>query len=88
MLLPDHVKQEKTIYFRNLIYTMEKLSYYFDQMMGNINGKLLKMILVMMTMIQTILLISIYKTEMLKQIKIIDLNSFNVYFTSNTIERR
>ena len=67
---------------------MEKLSYYFDQMMGNINGKLLKMILVMMTMIQTILLISIYKTEMLKQIKIIDLNSFNVYFTSNTIERR
>ena len=67
---------------------MEKLSYYFDQMMGNINGKLLKMILVMMTMIQTILLISIYKTEMLKQIKIIDLNSFNVYFTSNIIERR
>ena len=67
---------------------MEKLSYYFDQMMGNINGKLLKMILVMMTMIQTILLISIYKTEMLKQIKIIDFNSFNVYFTSNTIERR
>ena len=67
---------------------MEKLSYYFDQMMGNINGKLLKMILVMMTMIQTILLISIYKTEMLKQIKIIDLNSFNVYFTSKTIERR
>ena len=67
---------------------MEPPSYYLEQTMANINGKLLKFFLVMMTMIQTILLISIYKTEMLRQFKIIDLNSFNVYFTQNMIERR
>ena len=45
---------------------MEKLSYYVELIMSNINGKLLKMILLMMAMTQTILLISIYKTEMIK----------------------
>ena len=67
---------------------MEPPTYWLEQMMANINGKLLRLVLVMMTMIQTILLISIYKTEMLRQFKIIDLNSFNVYFTQNMIERR
>ena len=87
MFLSNQVEIKINIYLRNYMAAMEKLSYYLEVMMSNINGKLLKIILVMMAMIQTILLISIYKTEMIKPFKIIDINTINMFFTQNGIKR-
>ena len=87
MFLSNQVKTKINIYLRNYIATMEKLSYYLEVIMSNINGKLLKIFLVMMAMIQTILLISIYKTEMIRPFKIIDINTLNMFFTQNGIKR-
>ena len=87
MFLCNQVKTKINIYLRNYIATMEKLCYYLELIISNINGKLLKIILVMMAMIQTILLISIYETEMMTPFKIIQINSLNMFFTQNGIKR-
>ena len=87
MFLFNQVKTKINICLRNHIATMEKLCYYLELIISNINGKLLKIILVIMAMIQTILLISIYKTEMMTTFKIIDINSLNMFFTQNGLKR-
>lgn len=80
MFLFNQVKTKINIYLRNYIA-------YLELIMSNINGKLLKIILVMMVILQTILLFSIYKTEMITPFKIININSLNMFFTQNGIKR-
>ena len=80
MFLFNQVKTKINIYLRNYFA-------YLELIMSNINGKLLKIILVMMVILQTILLFSIYKTEMITPFKIININSLNMFFTQNGIKR-
>ena len=87
MFLSNQVKTKINIYLKNYMARMENLCYYIELLMSHINGKLLKIILVMMAMIQTILLISIYTTEMMTPFRIIDINSLNMFFTQNGIKR-
>ena len=87
MIASNQVNTRENIYQRNSICTMENLSQCGELFITSINGKLLKVTLVILTLLQTILLLSLYKTEVLT-LQMINLSQLNIYFTQNLISRR
>ena len=87
MMASNQVNTRENIYQRNSICTMENLSQCGELFITSINGKLLKVTLVILTLLQTILLLSLYKTEVLT-LQMINLSQLNIYFTQNLISRR
>ena len=87
MMASNQVNTRENIYQRNSICTMENLSQCEELFITSINGKLLKVTLVILTLLQTILLLSLYKTEVLT-LQMINLSQLNIYFTQNLISRR
>ena len=87
MMASNQVNTRENIYQRNSICTMENLSQCGELFITSINGKLLKVTLVILTLLQTILLLSLYKTEVFT-LQMINLSQLNIYFTQNLISRR
>ena len=87
MMASNQVNTRENIYRRKSICTMENLSQCGELFITSINGKLLKVTLVILTLLQTILLLSLYKKEVLT-LQMINLSQLNIYFTQNLISRR
>ena len=87
MMASNQVNTRENIYQRNSICTMENLSQCGELFITSINGKLLKVTLAILTLLQTILLLSLYKKEVLT-LQMINLSQLNIYFTQNLISRR